>query len=116
MPQPMKPDDLEDRIAGARASAKRRGPAQSDDGEDPGIAGAMNFGLRAGGQFVAAVVLGGGLGWLIDRGLGTAPFGMLILMVLCFVAAMANVWRTMSRAVSVATETALSGEKSAAED
>jgi F0F1-type ATP synthase assembly protein I len=62
----------------------------------------MSFGLRAGAQFASAVVLGGGLGWAIDRWLGTSPFGMLIFMVLAFIAAMVNVWLTMSRAVTVA--------------
>jgi F0F1-type ATP synthase assembly protein I len=74
----------------------------------------MGFGLRAGSQFVSAVVLGGGLGWAIDRWLGTKPFAMLILMVLMFIAAMANVWRSMSKAVDVATEAALASEKAAA--
>ena len=62
---------------------------------------------------MSAVVLGGGLGWAIDRWLGTRPFAMLILMVLMFVAAMANVWRTMNKAVDVATETALAAERAA---
>jgi ATP synthase protein I len=110
----MNPNDLENRIAQARARADRHGPASSDGGADPGIESAMSFGLRAGAQFVSAVLLGGGLGWAIDRWLGTKPFGMLILMVLMFIAAMANVWRTMSKAVDIATETALSAEKSAA--
>jgi ATP synthase protein I len=70
----------------------------------------MSFGLRAGAQFVSAVVAGGVFGWLIDRWLGTKPFVMLVLLVLFFVAAMFNVWRTMSRAVDSATEAALSGE------
>jgi ATP synthase protein I len=82
---------------------------------DPGFAAAMRFGLSAGGQFVSGTVLGGVLGWALDRWLGTAPYGMLILMALCFIAAMANVWRTMSRAVSVATETASSAERAGAE-
>jgi len=72
----------------------------------------MSFGLRAGAQFVSAVVAGGVFGWLIDRWLGTKPFAMLVLLVLFFVAAMFNVWRSMSRAVDVATEAALSGGKS----
>ena len=63
---------------------------------------------------MSAVVLGGGLGWAIDRWLGTKPFAMLILMVLMFIAAMANVWRSMSKAVDVATEAALASEKAAA--
>ena len=110
----MKPDDLEDRIAKARAAGERHGSAAPSGGEDPGIESAMSFGLRAGSQFVSAVVLGGGLGWAIDRWLGTKPFAMLILMVLMFVAAMANVWRSMSKAVDVATEAALASEKAAA--
>ncbi len=115
----MKPDDLqandlEGRIAKARAAGERHGSAAPSGGEDPGIESAMSFGLRAGSQFVSAVVLGGGLGWAIDRWLGTKPFAMLILMVLMFIAAMANVWRSMSKAVDVATETALASEKAAA--
>jgi ATP synthase protein I len=113
----MNPDDLEDRIAQARARVERHGPASQDGGPDnddgPGIEGAMSFGLRA----VSAVVLGGGLGWAIDRWLGTKPFVMLVLMVLGFGAAIWNVWRSMSQAVDVATEAALAAERSAkAED
>jgi len=115
----MKPDDLEandldGRIAKARAAGERHGSATPSGGSDPGIESAMSFGLRAGSQFVSAVVLGGGLGWAIDRWLGTKPFAMLILMVLMFIAAMANVWRSMSKAVDVATEAALASEKAAA--
>ncbi len=115
----MKPDDLgasdlDDRIARARAAGERHGSAAPSDGADLGIESAMSFGLRAGSQFVSAVLVGGGLGWAIDRWLGTKPFAMLILMVLMFIAAMANVWRSMSKAVDVATETALASEKAAA--
>jgi ATP synthase protein I len=110
----MKPDDLEDRIAKARAASERHGSAAPDGGADPGIESAMSFGLRAGSQFVSAVLVGGGLGWAIDRWLGTRPFVMLTLMVLMFIAAMANVWRTMNKAVDVATEAALASEKAAA--
>jgi ATP synthase protein I len=109
----MKPDDLEDRIAKARAAGERHGSAAPTGGADPGIGSAMSFGLRAGSQFVSAVIVGGGLGWAIDRWLGTRPFAMLFMMVLMFVAAMANVWRMMSKAVDVATETALAAEKAA---
>jgi ATP synthase protein I len=108
---PMSPSDFDDRIAKARASSEHRKSASAEGDDDPGIEGAMSFGMRAGAQFVSAVVLGGGLGWAIDRWLGTRPFAMLILMVLMFVAAMANVWRSMSKAVDVATETALAAEK-----
>jgi ATP synthase protein I len=103
-------DDLDDRIAKARAAGERHSPATG--GGDPEIESAMSFGMRAGAQFVSAVVLGGGLGWLIDHWLKTKPFGMLILMVLMFVAAMVNVWRSMSKAVDAMTASAQAAEKS----
>jgi ATP synthase protein I len=106
-------NNLEHRIAKARAAGEHHRPSQDYDENDPGIESAMSFGMRAGAQFVSAVLLGGGLGWAIDRWLGTRPFGMLILMMLMFIAAMANVWRSMSKAVDVATETALASEKTA---
>jgi ATP synthase protein I len=81
-------------------------PVAQNGRGDPGFAVAMSFGLRAGAQFMSAVLLGGGIGWALDRWFGTAPYGMLILMVLCFIAAMASVWRSMSRAVTVATQEA----------
>ena len=109
----MKPDNLEERIARARADGGHHEPVSTGaGGDDPGVESAMSFGLRAGAQFVSAVVAGGVFGWLIDRWLGTKPFVMLVLLVLFFVAAMFNVWRSMSRAVEVATEVARSGEKS----
>jgi F0F1-type ATP synthase assembly protein I len=98
----MSQDDFEGRIAKLRASRGQPGGKEASSGNDPGIPGAMNFGLRAGAQFVSAVMVGGGLGWAIDRWLGTSPFGMLILMVLAFIGAMVNVWLMMSRAVTVA--------------
>lgn len=103
-------DDLGDRIAKARSSHEHDGSG-AEHSDDAGIPSAMSFGLTAGAQFVAAVVLGGGLGWAIDRWLGTSPVGLLILMVVFFVAAMVNVWRSMSKAVESATEAALAKKR-----
>jgi len=97
------PKDLEDRIAAARGRAAHGEVGQDRLSPDADSASALGFGLRAGGQFVAAVVGGGSVGWLIDRWLGTSPFGLLIVMIVCFVAALANVWLTMTKAVDAAT-------------
>lgn len=102
---PLSPKDLEERIAAARSTAPHDGP-----GPDADSYGAFGFGMRAGTQFVAAVVGGGALGWLIDRWLGTSPFGLLTLMILCFGAALVNVWLMMSRAVAEATARIDTGE------
>ena len=106
------PKDLEERIAAARDRGPH-GPAGQGSGPDADNASALAFGLSAGGQFIAAVVGGGGLGWLLDRWLGTSPFCLLILMVLFFGFALVNVWLTMSRAVAKATAGIASGEISA---
>jgi F0F1-type ATP synthase assembly protein I len=110
----LNPDDDDDRIAKARAPAIAHPTDDPDSDTKADFAGAMAFGMRAGGQFVGAVVVGGAVGWAIDRWFGTKPFGMLIVMVLCFVAAMANVWLMMTRAVNTATETGRVGSPPAA--
>ena len=110
---PLNPKDLDDRIATARDRAAHGAPARQGSAPDAESYSALAFGLRAGAQFVAAVVGGGGLGWVIDRWLGTSPFCLLILMIVCFVAALANVWLTMSRAVAAVTAGIASGEISA---
>ena len=113
---PVNPDDLEERIARARAAGTPREAIGPDRAADAANSGALGFGLQAGAQFVAAVVGGGGIGWLIDRWLGTSPFGVLTLTVLCFVAALVNVWLMMSRAVDAATASLASGETTAVKE
>ncbi len=44
-------------------------------------------------EFVAGVIVGGGIGWAIDRGLGTAPWGMILFVLLGFAAGVLNVLR-----------------------
>lgn len=73
-------EELDRRIADAKA-ANARG-ASSDE------ARAESRGWAVGIEFVGAVLVSGLLGWLIDRyaGLGTAPWAMIILLVLGFAA------------------------------
>jgi ATP synthase protein I len=49
--------------------------------------------MRVSSEFVAGVIAGGGLGWLFDRGLGTKPWGMIVFLMLGFVAGIYNVMR-----------------------
>ena len=42
---------------------------------------------------VAAIVVGGGIGWLVDRVSGTSPFGFIAFFLLGFVAGIINVMR-----------------------
>lgn len=45
-------------------------------------------------EFVAGVLVGAGIGWMIDRGLGTSPWGLIVFLLLGFVAGALNVLRS----------------------
>lgn len=56
----------------------------------------MARGMRIGTEFIAAVLVGAGLGYLIDLGLGTSPWGLLILLLMGFAAGILNVIRVVA--------------------
>jgi ATP synthase protein I len=43
---------------------------------------------------VAGVVVGGGIGWVFDKGLGTSPWGLIVFLLLGFAAGVYNVIRS----------------------
>ncbi|MCO5731122.1 AtpZ/AtpI family protein [Rhizobium sp. SSA_523] len=55
----------------------------------------MALGLKISSEFIAAVAVGAMLGYLIDRFAGTAPWGMIILLLLGFCAGILNVLRAV---------------------
>jgi ATP synthase protein I len=54
---------------------------------------AMARGFRLSTELVAAVVVGAALGWVLDRLLGIAPWGMIVFLLLGFAAGVLNVMR-----------------------
>lgn len=97
--------DLASRIA----SAKRE-RLQADNrsaGGNSGSSDGLGRGMRIGTEFVAAVIVGAILGYLIDLGLGTSPWGLLIVMMMGFAAGILNVTRVvaeMNAATAVQSE------------
>ena len=82
-------DDLERRIKDARA----RHASPQDTHKNRDDSGAMSSAFRAGTDLVAAVIVGGGLGFWADKVLGTKPL-LMILMVFCgFAAGFLNIYR-----------------------
>jgi ATP synthase protein I len=70
------------------------GPSDSEPGQRPTTdASAMARGFRLSTELVAGVLVGAGIGWLLDRWLGTTPLGMLVFLLLGFVAGVLNVMR-----------------------
>ncbi len=51
--------------------------------------------IKLSSEFIAGVVVGAFLGYLFDRFLGTAPWGMIILLLLGFCAGVLNVLRSI---------------------
>jgi ATP synthase protein I len=82
-----------ERARSARASSR----PQSENAEDKGILHvALGLGLRFGVEMVVALGMGLGIGWLIDRYLGTKPWGMVVFLVLGAAAGIVNVWRALT--------------------
>jgi ATP synthase protein I len=80
-------------IEKARAQRVRTEPAT---GDRAAMQGGLAVGLRIGIELVVAVVVATGLGWAIDRWLGTRPWGMIVLFFLGVAAGMLNVYRAVT--------------------
>ena len=75
-----------------RAGQRQADEAPAEQNKTSATAG-MTLAFRLGSEFVAGVLVGAGLGWGIDRLLGTAPWGMIVLLLLGFGAGIANMMR-----------------------
>ena len=91
-----KPDpSFEERLRSAR---RKQGldPDPAHHGGDRLPASAMGLGLRVGTELVCALAVGLGIGWALDRWLGTRPIFLAVFMLLGGVAGIMNVWRLMT--------------------
>lgn len=50
--------------------------------------------MKLSSEFIAAIAVGGVLGWVLDRYAGTSPWGMIVLLLLGFCAGVLNVLRS----------------------
>ena len=82
-----------------RRAAERRGRATEAAGRsaDAGFgAAAATLALRAGGEFVGAIVLGGAIGWGLDHWLATKPWLTIVFFLLGSAAGVQSVVRVAS--------------------
>jgi ATP synthase protein I len=49
--------------------------------------------MRISSEFIAGILVGGGLGWLVDKAFGSSPFGLAAFLMLGFAAGVLNVLR-----------------------
>ena len=79
---------LGDRLADANRIPENE--AASRAGAD---AAAYARGFRMSTELVAGVIVGAGIGWLLDRWLGISPWGLIVFLLLGFAAGVLNVMR-----------------------
>lgn len=80
-------DDLDARIASAKAAGQSRG-----GGAAP-LAKGYGQGSRVLALLLGALLGGGILGWALDHWLGTSPWGLLIVLTLAIVGAFMNIMK-----------------------
>jgi len=69
-------------------------PSESSSDQRPAAdPSAIARGFRLSTEFVAGVVVGAAIGWLLDRWLGISPWGMIVFLLLGFAAGVLNVMR-----------------------
>jgi ATP synthase protein I len=65
-------------------------------GDNAGQQQALGIGFRIGIEFVVAIIVATGLGWVFDRALGTRPFAMIVMFFLGVATGMLNVYRAIT--------------------
>lgn len=86
--------DLAARIA--RAQGERKVSAEAARASATKDMSGMSRGLRLGSEFIAAILVGAGMGYLLDLWLGTGPWIMLVMLLIGFAAGVLNVTRSAS--------------------
>jgi ATP synthase protein I len=84
------------RLGEGLGQARERTPKPSDDagGDRAATAAGYARGFRLSSELVAGVLVGAGLGWLIDRVLGISPWGLIVFLLLGFAAGVLTVMRS----------------------
>jgi ATP synthase protein I len=96
---------LDEGLGHARHRARR--PSEASGADRQATASGYARGFRLSSELVAGVLVGAGLGWLIDRWFGVSPWGLIVFLLLGFAAGVLNVMRS----AGVVADTAF-GDKS----
>lgn len=92
--------DLRRQSMEARLAAKIETEDKKSGADKVDTAQGVGKAFKLSSEFIAGVVVGAGLGYLIDTFAGTAPWGMIIFLLLGFAAGVLNVMRSAGLAAS----------------
>jgi ATP synthase protein I len=76
------------------ARGRETPPSEGPGGDRATTASGYARGFRLSSELVGGVLVGAGVGWLIDRLLGISPWGFIVFLLLGFVAGVLNVMRS----------------------
>ena len=82
-------EELKERIENANTSNKPSIKKNNSSG--------AGFGFKISTEIIAALVVGVGIGLIVDKYLGTKPFGLIIFFIFGAIAGFLNVYRVMRR-------------------
>lgn len=91
-------DDLEGRLRQARETQEEKKPKDGTSGSAVGVA------MRISTELVLGVFIGAGIGWYLDKWLGTIPLFLIIFFILGFAAGLRNVFRAAASMGKTATD------------
>lgn len=85
--------DRRRRNLGEALAARKRAASEAYEGAKTSGTAGFGYALRLSSEFIAAIIVGTGLGWIIDQGFGTSPWGLIVFLLLGFCAGILNVLR-----------------------
>ena len=83
---------LSEALDAQRKSARGNGAAPGG-GTGNAMARAWSLGARVVSEFVAAILVGGGIGWAIDEWFHSGPWGLVVFLMLGMAAGFWNIYR-----------------------
>ena len=89
-------DALGDRLDAATAKRNEAKAAEAPPSSG-GNASGLGQMFKMSGEFVSGVVIGAGIGWVLDQALGTTPWGLIVFLLLGFAAGFVNLVRAAER-------------------
>jgi ATP synthase protein I len=89
-------NQLKGELKGRAPPPRPSEPTPTPKSDASATGSAMSLGLRAGSEFVSAVILGLGIGWVLDRALHTNPAFLIVFFLIGVAAGIWNVIRLTS--------------------
>ena len=90
--------DFDTRLENLKSRLEREDSERNKKADD-GSSGKMELaqGLKLGAEFVSGILVGAGLGYVLDGWLGSSPFGLIVFLLLGFAAGVLNVLRSIGK-------------------